>query len=188
MQSADHVSAKSGGLGSRSACGRLARRRPGPFVPTRAAARQRGVAAIEMALVLPILLAIAFGITELGRAMYYYDTLTKSARAAARYLVVYNAAEAFVQEQARCLAVYGRPITGCDGAGLAPVVPGLRSTDVQVFEPVSTPAMQAIDSGRGTFDMVAVSIGPYQFQSYVSFVVPSIRFAPISASMPQSFF
>ena len=47
---------------------------------------QRGVALVELALVLPLLLAVCFAITEFGRAIYTYDTLAKSARDAARYL------------------------------------------------------------------------------------------------------
>jgi Flp pilus assembly protein TadG len=47
---------------------------------------QRGVAAIEMAITLPVLLMLLLGTAELGRAFYQYNALTKSIRAAARYL------------------------------------------------------------------------------------------------------
>lgn len=47
---------------------------------------QRGVAAVELAFILPILLIMLSGIVEYGRALWYYDALAKGARDAARYL------------------------------------------------------------------------------------------------------
>lgn len=47
---------------------------------------QRGVAAVELAFILPVLLIILSGIIEYGRALWYYDALAKGARDAARYL------------------------------------------------------------------------------------------------------
>lgn len=46
----------------------------------------RGVAVIEFALVLSFLLLLMVGITELGRALWYYDALQKSVRDGARCL------------------------------------------------------------------------------------------------------
>lgn len=48
--------------------------------------RQKGVAVIELALTLGFLLLLAVGITEIGRALWYYDALQKSAREGARCL------------------------------------------------------------------------------------------------------
>lgn len=46
--------------------------------------RQRGVAAVEMALLLPMMLLIFAGIVEFGRAFWYYDALAKATRDGAR--------------------------------------------------------------------------------------------------------
>lgn len=46
----------------------------------------RGLASIEFAIVLPILLSLLMVIAEVGRLLAQYDTLTKSVRNGARYL------------------------------------------------------------------------------------------------------
>lgn len=156
---------------------------------------QRGVAAVELGIVLTLLVTIVFGITELGRAMYQYDALTKSARAAARYLAVYDSADAAVQARTRCIAVFGNP--DCAASGVTPAAPGLTVSNVGVAvgsagAPGFDPALQGVVTGEGTMDLVRVTIGapatPYTFVSLVSFVVPDIQFGPISATMPKSFF
>lgn len=47
---------------------------------------QRGVAAVEFAIVLIPLLLITAGIVEFGRVFWYYDALSKATRDGARYL------------------------------------------------------------------------------------------------------
>jgi len=48
--------------------------------------RQRGIMMVEFIIVAPILLLLLLGISEFGRALYQYNTLTKSVRDGARYL------------------------------------------------------------------------------------------------------
>lgn len=50
--------------------------------------QERGAAAVEFALVLPILLLVVAGTVEFGRAFWFYDTLSKATRDAARYLTM----------------------------------------------------------------------------------------------------
>jgi hypothetical protein len=47
---------------------------------------QKGVAAIEMTLLLPFMLLLVFATTELGRLMFQYNTLTKLVRDAGIFL------------------------------------------------------------------------------------------------------
>ena len=49
---------------------------------------QRGVAAVEFALVLTLLITLMAGIFEIGRAFWYYDALTKATRDGARLMAV----------------------------------------------------------------------------------------------------
>src|SRR5215472_2536784 len=53
-------------------------------MPMRSARRDRGAAAVEFALVLPVLLLIIFGIIDFGRMLYTQITLTQAAQASAR--------------------------------------------------------------------------------------------------------
>jgi Flp pilus assembly protein TadG len=47
---------------------------------------QRGAAAVEFALLVIPLLVMLTGITEMGRALYYYNAIAKAARDGARLL------------------------------------------------------------------------------------------------------
>lgn len=47
--------------------------------------RQRGIAMIELVIVVPILLLILLATSEMGRALYQYNTLSKAVRDSARY-------------------------------------------------------------------------------------------------------
>jgi Flp pilus assembly protein TadG len=47
---------------------------------------KRGTAAVELAIVLPFLMIMLFGLIEIGRALYHYHAVTKSVRDATRYL------------------------------------------------------------------------------------------------------
>lgn len=57
--------------------------------------RSHGVAMVEFAIVLPLLLMLLFGITELGRALYQQNSLYKAVESGARYLARVNNVLAF---------------------------------------------------------------------------------------------
>jgi Flp pilus assembly protein TadG len=98
---------------------------------------QRGIAAIEMAITLPVLLLLLVATAELGRAFYQYNTLTKSIRGAARYLSIEATdGESKVielssdkQTATRNLVVYSNTAGGGD-----PIVAGLDAGDVTVAQ------------------------------------------------------
>ena len=54
----------------------------------RAGAASRGQSLAEFALVLPVLALLIFGLLDLGRAVYVYNTLANAARAGARVAAV----------------------------------------------------------------------------------------------------
>lgn len=140
---------------------------------------QRGVAAVEFALLLPLLVAMIFGTSELGRAIYTYNTLSKTVRDAARHLSQHGPGQATIQAEARCLAVHGN--TECSGSALAP---GLTTSAVQVCDALSCPATHANQStGLGSVNLVTVAIQGYAYSSVVQFVVPDMTFNDIAVTL-----
>lgn len=146
--------------------------------------RQRGVAAVEFAILLIPLVLLTFGITEYGRAMYQYNALAKSTRNAARYLSEYAAGTEI--GPATDLVVYGC-IRGVSCAGSpAPLVPGLSASNVRIADMKSSPTTHASqDTGSGLVNLVTVTIRDYRFQSLVPTLMPDITFGDISATMRQ---
>jgi Flp pilus assembly protein TadG len=59
-----------------------------PFTLSRRPAGQHGIAVVEFALILILLISLLAGIFEFGRAFWYYDALTKAARDGARLMSV----------------------------------------------------------------------------------------------------
>lgn len=135
--------------------------------------RQNGTSLVEFALILPLMLVLTFITTEFGRAMYQYNTLTKSVRDAVRYASV-RTPNTQVAE-VRNLVVYGNP----GGTG-SPLALGLTLANVP------TPIWQTtgINPVIGT---VTVQITGYTFNSLFpsAFGIPfgNIPFSTISATM-----
>src|SRR5438270_13060235 len=70
---------------------------------------QESQALIEFALVSPVLLLLIFGILDLGRAVFYYDTLNHAAREGARAAV--RASQA-LPTNADVLSTVGQQLVG----------------------------------------------------------------------------
>lgn len=148
--------------------------------------KQRGVVAVEFALVIIPMLLMVFGITEFGRAMYQYNTLAKATRDATRYLSTQAAGSG--TGTAQCLAVYGNKT--CAGS---PLVPGLTTSMIDICDALSCQGTHAsISTGSGVVNLVTVTVRDYQFQSLINFSIgglnaglPGITFGPISNTMRQ---
>jgi len=153
---------------------------------------QGGAVAIEFAILVIPLLVLLTGATEYGRALYYYNGLTKGVRDAVRLLSTQTPTDpgypALVND-ATCTAVFGN--AGCTGE---PLAPGLTTAMVSVCDPAACPGTHALQpTGTGVVNLVTVTLGaaaPYSFTSMAPFVpaifgVPSFNFAPISVTMRQ---
>lgn len=148
-------------------------------VLTRLFSRQRGVAAVEFGLLLTPLVLMIFGTTELGRAIYSYNTLDKTVRDAARHLSQHGPGDATIAAQAKCLAVYGT--TDCSGSVVAP---GLTVGMVTLCDASLCPGTHANQTtGLGSINLVTVSIQSYAYTSVVHFVVPDMTFNNISVTL-----
>lgn len=101
----------------------------------RTRARQRGVAIIELVVVLPVLLILIMATSEFGRAFVQYNALTKSIRDGGRYASAkaLKGSTGVVQinstllTETRNLVAYGN----IGGTG-SPLLPGLAPSSVSV--------------------------------------------------------
>ncbi|MHC5348210.1 TadE/TadG family type IV pilus assembly protein [Metapseudomonas furukawaii] len=105
---------------------------------------QRGVAMVEFAIALPLLLLMLLAIGEFGRMLYQYNSLLQASRDAGRYVagkawdrtlgkivLVDQQQDKDLVSETRNIAVYGIPGVTDDSQ---PVVAGLETGDVSVTE------------------------------------------------------
>lgn len=139
-------------------------------------ARQRGTAIVEFALILPLLLLLTMITTEFGRAIYQYNTIVKSLRAATRYLSLQTPNTKTTE--ASKLVVFGN-IAGTGSA----LVPGLTVANV------ATPTWQLAGSNP-LMNTVTITVTGYTFHSLFTSVFGvtfgDITYGDISASMRSS--
>lgn len=136
-------------------------------------ARQHGGALIEFALILPFLLVLTFTVTEFGRAMFEYNTVTKATRDAVRYLSYQTPGTH--QLEAQNLIVYGN--TAGTGAPLAQRLT-LSNVPAPTWQPAGT---------NPVITTVTVRVTNYQFRSMAAtvFGLPfgTITYSDITATM-----
>jgi Flp pilus assembly protein TadG len=135
----------------------------------------RGLATVEFAICIPLLLLLMLATAEVGRCFFQYNTLTKAVRDGARYAIV-NASvgttrivniTAATRTAAQNLVVTGNRV----GTG-APLLPGLTVNNVTVT-----------DAGNG-FVRVAAA---YTYQPMLGATLPTFGFrAPINLRIPMS--
>ena len=142
---------------------------------THAKNNQTGVALVEFALVLPLLLLLTFIVTEYGRALYQYNILAKSVRDASRYLSTQVPGDTTKYSTAKNLVVYGNPA----GTG-SPLALGLSTS--QVSDPVWQLAGASPVVNTVTITITGYTFSPL-FSSAFGMTFGSMTYAPISATM-----
>jgi Flp pilus assembly protein TadG len=135
--------------------------------------RQHGVALVEFALVLPLLLVLSLLCTELGRAVYRYNTTAKAVRNAVRYLSVQTPGTHVAE--ARNLILYGNV------AGTGPLL-----DTALVAAKVPAPTWQTAGSNP-LINTVTIRVVGYQFRPLITNMFgasfATITFNDISATM-----
>ena len=139
----------------------------------RFARNETGGALAELAILVPFLIVMMAAVTELGRLFQTYTALSKSTRAAARY-ISNNAYDDAHIANAKNVAVCGK--TSC--TDVDPVVPNLTTDNVVV-----TPEFQP-GGGGGNPLRVSVSITNYSFQPIFNLgaLINNDRFMSLPAS------
>lgn len=144
--------------------------------------KQKGVALVELALILPLLLVLTFITTEFGRAMFEYNAITKSTRDAVRYLSFQTPGTRITE--ARNLIVYGKPIL--EGNDI-PLVRGLTLNNV----PPLTCCTWQLTGTNPTINTVTVRVTNYTYHALFANVFGAafgnangnITFSTITATM-----
>lgn len=155
---------------------------------------QAGVALVELAAILPILLLLVFAAMEFAHALARYAALVEQTRLATRYLTTKVPGEG--QSEAKCLAVFGTAATTCGGT---PMVEGLTLAQVTVLD-ASVAASQATHRARSTgsdqnaviVNLVTVRISGYSHELIAGGILTgvfgnsaTIAFNDISLTMRQ---
>ena len=132
---------------------------------------QRGQALVEMALVGLLFLIVFFGIIEFSRALFTYNTIVQSTRAAARWAVVNVQSDTDAANIARTknIVVYSDPDVSSGSA----ILSGLTTSLVDV----SVQTMEADSQGRAVSQKVSVRVSNFQFQ----FLLPIVGTITIPA-------
>lgn len=97
---------------------------------------QRGLAAVEMALIMPVFLLLMLGTAELGRACYQYNTLVNAAREGARYISARarNGGGVVAMDPDDITAAANLIVSGTPADGGTPIMSGLEVGQVTIVE------------------------------------------------------
>lgn len=93
---------------------------------------QVGAAAVEFAIVLPLLMTLLFGIIEMGFVMNRWITVTHAAREGVRQLAIGDTV-ASAEAKARDAAIGLTPAPSCTGATATPTATGVQMTCSAVY-------------------------------------------------------
>lgn len=94
--------------------------------------RQRGLAAMEFAIALPLIMLVTLAVTELGRGLYQYNTLTKAVQDGARYLSNVAVGPLGIVDIAPHISDTQNIVVYGDIDGGTSVLPGLAPGDITV--------------------------------------------------------
>ena len=149
--------------------------------------KQRGVASVELALLLPILVLLLGALYDFGCALHDFNLMSKQARAAARHLMSGKAEDTQRQQEAKNLVVFGNT----QGSG-TPLLATLNTGMVQILQPQADTSVQLVSTGKGPLSLVSVTITGYRYSSFLlGALMPDqavLGFSDISATLPYNFF
>lgn len=116
---------------------------------------ESGAAFVEFAIGSPLLLIVAFGVAEVGRAITYHHAMEKSLRAATRYLarLPEDGIATWGLDRARNLALYGN-LTGTG----SPILSDWTNKSSVALSPAAGPydTVTLTATQSYTFDMLAI--------------------------------
>jgi len=153
-----------------------------------------GVAAIELALILPVLLTLCFGALEVAHALTAYKRVVTQTRLAVRHLATLAPGKGAIEAQ--CLVTHGAPSSTLPCAGTL-LLPGMSGVTVTVSDSSNAPTthrsqLTSTATGGLRVNLVTVTVSNYRHQMILGNALgglvsstSTITFAPISATMRQ---
>jgi len=155
--------------------------------------RVRGVAAVEMALILIPLALLLTGTFNFGLAMYRYDALVKGVRAGSRYLSYQTPGSNYAD--AKALVMCGDPGIAPASCPEADRIPGLTEGMISICDRTNAGACGGephagvafgTPPDNGRVDLVTVQVTGYPFTFSIPFIdLGTITFGPIKSTMLQ---
>jgi hypothetical protein len=134
---------------------------------------ERGTTTVEFALVGTVLFIVLFGVIEIGRALFVWNTITEATRRGARVAVVCPPNHGAVRE----VSVFGAP----GGGDTSPILQGLTTANV---------ALEYLDDagndtgGAFPISFVRVGINNYQHTLLIPFLMPTLTVPSFSTTLP----
>lgn len=135
---------------------------------------QLGLTTVEFAIIGLLFFIVLFGVIEVGRLLFTWNTLAEATRRGVRLAAVCPVSHASIAR----VTVFNNPGT----AGDSPILPGLSTANVQVQY------LDQTGAPTGTFAnirYVRVSITGYQHQLIIPVVGTTITAPPFAATLPR---
>ena len=137
---------------------------------------QRGVTAVEFAIVGTVLFMVLFGIMEFARAMYVVNVLTEATRRGARVAAVCPVGDPYPAEA----AVFAT------GGLSSPVIPGLSTSNVEIDyldEKGNVIADPTADFGEISY--VRATIVNFSLPLIIPLVSPTLSLSGFATTLPR---
>jgi hypothetical protein len=137
--------------------------------------RQRGLAAVEFAIVATVLFIVLFGVIEFGRALFVANALAEGTRRGARVAAICPVGDSRPAQ----VAIFA------DGNGVSGIAPNLSTTHVVVsyLDQAGTVLADPMAS-YASINYVRVRIVGYTQQLLIPFAIPSFLMPQFSATLP----
>jgi Flp pilus assembly protein TadG len=140
--------------------------------------RQKGLAAVETALVAGVVLTILFGVFEVARLFFVVNALEEATRRGARVAAVCQVTDGAINE----IAIFN----GSGGGANSPLVGGLSTANISLeYINFNGTVVGDPDTDFMDIDAVRVSIQNYQHDLIIPFFMRTITMPEISTTMPR---
>jgi Flp pilus assembly protein TadG len=134
---------------------------------------QQGVTTVEFALIAALAMIVLFGVIEVARALFVWNTLVEATRRGARMAVVCPVNSPAIARA----TVFGGP----GGRDVSPVLSGLSTSNVKIDY---LNAAGATTTAFADMAYVQVAITGYQHTLVIPFVGQTLTVPPFSTTLP----